>query len=171
MAPKCPNIPLASTVAEDQQESIFVRLMFEVLGTLIIIIAIRLLRYLTNKAAPNSRLEHWLANIDFSPSHFISNRLVNTLAMPEENNFWGVPPEFQPQPQGVMSTAKSILPINNNDDGLQEIFLEFGGRGSKEGEKKVKAEENIDVWEIHWESRTDGKLTHDGGAEVDAKIK
>ncbi|CAG7832318.1 unnamed protein product [Allacma fusca] len=75
------------------------------------------------------------------------------MTMPEENNFWGIRPEFRTQPQsrrGAMSTAKSILPINNNDDYLQEVFLEFGGRGSKKREKKVEAEENINVWENPW---------------------
>ncbi|CAG7714155.1 unnamed protein product [Allacma fusca] len=48
MAPKCPVVAVTSAET-DQTESIFIRLLFEAAGPLILILVIRVLRYLTHK--------------------------------------------------------------------------------------------------------------------------
>ncbi|CAG7834845.1 unnamed protein product [Allacma fusca] len=88
MAPKCPALPSSTPTAEaSDTESVLVRLLFEAVGTLLLIVTIRVIRYLTHQAAPGTCLERWIANIDFSPSDFITSRMiqVQTVSRPTEN--------------------------------------------------------------------------------------
>ncbi|CAG7727796.1 unnamed protein product [Allacma fusca] len=116
MAPKCPVVAVTSTET-DQTESIVIRLLFEAAGPLIVILVIRILRYLTHKVTPDSCLERLMAIMDFSPTGFLlhdfSPRFMNTLAtMQQQNPFCGIPPRVVP-PQQIHAGVMANLPASN----------------------------------------------------------